>query len=107
MNEPDEHEEAREHDRVLESAAVLMEGLARSFREMMQKPVTPSPSRPAKGPHVGQRVRIVRKDVYHKMTGEIVGRRGTMYWYIRLDVGDGQVGRVIYKTADGFKSISD
>jgi hypothetical protein len=73
----------------------------------MQKPATPSLSRPAKGPHVGQRVRIVRNDVYHQMTGEILGRRGTMFWYIHLDAGDGQVGRVIYKTADRFKAISD
>jgi hypothetical protein len=107
MNEPDEHEESREQDRVLELAAVLMEGLARSFREMMQKPTKPSSSRPAKGPHVGQRVRIVRQDAYHQMTGELLGRRGTMFWYIWLDATDCQVERVIYKNADGFTSISD
>jgi hypothetical protein len=107
MNESGEQEESGEQDQVLESAAVLMEGLAIAFRGMMRKPARQRPSAPVKGPRVGQRVRIVRKDAYHQMTGEILGRRGTMFWYIRLDAVDGQIGRVIYKTADGFKSISD
>jgi hypothetical protein len=70
MNESGEQEESGEQDQVLESAAVLMEGLAIAFRGMMRKPARQRPSVPAKGPRVGQRVRIVRKDAYHQMTGD-------------------------------------
>jgi hypothetical protein len=105
----------------LEAAANVMEDLARALRLLMAREKVSAPSTrerescpsPAAtesaeaGPRVGCKVRIVRKDAHYMKTGEIVGRRGRLFWYIRLDSQDGQVGRVIYKNASGFICISD
>jgi hypothetical protein len=101
----------------LEAATVVMDDLARALRLLMSRETASAPAAREEetstteaaeaGPRVGRKVRIVRKDAHYMKTGEVVGRRGRLFWYIRLDSQDGQVGRVIYKNASGFMCISD
>ena len=47
---------------------------------------------------VGQDVVMTRRDAYHGKRGEVLSRRGRVYWNIKLDDG-----RMIYKKRDGFR----
>jgi hypothetical protein len=58
-----------------------------------------------KGCAVGRRVRVKVKGKYYGQTGEILSRRGAMYWNVRLDAGDGEVPRIIYKMASSLEVV--
>jgi ribosomal protein L21E len=87
-------------DEELEAVADMLEMLALEVRAMtgsVKKKSGPAQTRSCDEFFSGRRVRIIVRDKYHGRTGVLVDRRGTEFWNIRLDCGDGEVYRVIYK----------
>lgn len=80
--------------------------LALELRRVAGQP-RESPSRRPCGVEEGQRVRVTIGGPYQGLVGTVTGKRGSMFWYIRLDAVDGCVERVIYKMPTSFKIIDD
>ena len=51
----------------------------------------------------GRRVRITCCNRYYKQEGEVVGRRSSRYWNIRLDGSETKSSLLIYKQREGFE----
>jgi uncharacterized protein YecE (DUF72 family) len=92
----------------LEAIADMLEMLALEVRAMTgstKEEAEPERMQSSEEFCSGRRVRIMVRDKYHGRTGVLMDRRGTEFWYIRLDCGDGEVYRVIYKKETSLKLI--
>jgi ribosomal protein L21E len=81
-------------DEELEAVADMLELLALEVRAMTgstKRESVPVQTRSGDEFCSGHRVRITVRDKYHGRTGVLVDRRGTEFWNIRLDCGDGEV----------------
>lgn len=95
-------------DRVDELLAVAeaLERLALDVRRVAGE-AQPAPRRKKGSVRIGQRVRITIDGPYKGRMGIVTLKRGSMFWYIRMDAVDGGVERVIYKMASSFSIIND
>jgi hypothetical protein len=95
-------------DEELEAVADMLEMLALEVRAMTgsaKRETKPGQMQSGQEFCSGRRVRIMVRDKYHGRTGVLMDRRGTEFWNIRLDCGDGEVYRVIYKKETSLELI--
>jgi hypothetical protein len=90
----------------LEAIAIALERLALEVRRLAGRQERPPQRRRRVAVEEGQRVRITIDGPYKGLVGTVTERRGSMYWYIRLDAVDGGLERVIYKMPTSFKIIA-
>jgi hypothetical protein len=94
-----ETEDDWEHNAALEAIALVLEEVARQVRRLKRPVASRGASRPCKkGLQVGARVVVVcSQGKYLGRTGELVSRRGTMFWNVRLDASGADPARLVYK----------
>jgi hypothetical protein len=54
---------------------------------------------------VGNKVRVIRRDKYYGRVGEIIGRRGQLFWRVLLTEGARQ--EIIYKKPSGLEVLME
>jgi hypothetical protein len=85
-------------DEELEAVADMLEMFALEVQAITgsaKREAVPVQTQSSEDFHSGRCVRIVVRDKYHGRTGVLVDRRGTEFWNVRLDCGDGEVVRCI------------
>jgi hypothetical protein len=98
----------RERDAELEAMARVLDALAEQLRAMMVGgAVDETPSEGEEGSRfsAGRKVRIVVRDKYYGQTATLLSRRGRMYWNIRLEGRDGEIGREMYKAETSLRVV--
>ena len=90
-------------DAVLEEAAQLLEAMAQELRRRKQKPKKKKKERPIRE---GDRILMVRpKDPHLGRRGEVLKRRGTMYWDLRLDADGARGECLLYRMDSSLKVV--
>jgi hypothetical protein len=99
----------KSQDEELEAVTDMLEMLALEVQAVMtgsaKREAVPVQARSSEEFCSGRRVRIMVRDKYHGRTGALVHHGGTEFWNIRLDCGDGEVYRVIYKKETSLELI--
>jgi hypothetical protein len=115
-----------EHNARLEAVAASLEDLARNLRALKlatpqstgstpaasappstaPPPVDPPPTTPPSAPFfIGQRIRIMVSGPHRGRTGEILSRRGRIFWNIQLDATVHQPECLIWKLPSSLQAL--
>lgn len=90
----------------LEAAAQLLESMAQELRKL--KPAQGKEKKKVAEMQKGDRIRVVRpKDPHKGRVGEVLGRRGTMYWNLRLDADVTRGECLLYRMGSSLQIINN
>jgi hypothetical protein len=99
--DPEDSTDAR-----LEAAAQLLETMAQELRKLKQTQRKTRRKNP--GIQKGDRIRMTRpKDPHVGRTGEVLRRRGTMYWDLRLDADATRSECLLYRMDSSLKVVNN
>jgi hypothetical protein len=113
-----------EHNARLEAVATSLEDLARNLRALKlapegsaprsfsadapsapPPPAQPAPPTPSANFYVGQRVRVLVAGPHRGRTGEILSRRGRIFWNLQLDATSHQPQCLIWKLPSSLQAL--
>jgi hypothetical protein len=90
----------------LHNVVEMLEVLAQEVRRMMREDddttlttvgITVSDASMEELYESGKRVQVIVRDTYFGQVGTLLGQRGKQFWNVKLEGGDGEVEKVIYK----------
>jgi uncharacterized protein (DUF885 family) len=96
-------EDDDDNNAALEAIAVMLEEVARMVRQLKRRKPAASKGNVLR---VGCRVKVVcSQGKYMGRTGEVVSRRGSMFWNVRLDASRGDPERLVFKMDLSLRAI--
>jgi uncharacterized protein (DUF885 family) len=96
-------EDDDDNNAALEAIAVLLEEVARMVRQLKRRKPAASQGNVLR---VGCRVKVVcSQGKYMGRTGEVVSRRGSMFWNVRLDASRDDPERLVFKMDSSLKAM--